>query len=115
MKDDRFDKMMEGVKQGAAYLKGSGRPSRVFEVKVKVPDAKGIRGKLKISQPEFARMLGISVRTLQNWEQKRRVPDGPARVLLALAAAYPEQVREVSRKIVARKGEEKDAASPKGA
>jgi putative transcriptional regulator len=97
--EERFKKMMEGVKQGAAYLKGKAEPSRVFEVTVTVPDAKAIRNKLEISQPEFARMLGISVRTLQNWEQKRRAPEGPARVLLVLAANYPDHVREISRKL----------------
>jgi len=103
MNEDRFKKMMEGVKQGAEYLKGRTKPSRVFEVTVSVPDVKGIRSKLKVSQPEFAEMLGISVRTLQNWEQKRRVPEGPARILLELAAAYPNQVREVSRKIAGQR------------
>jgi putative transcriptional regulator len=47
-------------------------------------------------------MLGISVRTLQNWEQKRRVPEGPARVLLAVAEAYPEDVRSVSQLLAKR-------------
>ena len=40
-------------------------------------------------------MLGISVRTLRNWEQGRRVPEGPARVLLKVAAKHPEAVLEV--------------------
>ncbi|MBM3300350.1 MAG: helix-turn-helix domain-containing protein [Deltaproteobacteria bacterium] len=99
--------MMEGVKQGADYLKGLAKPSGVFKVTALIPDAREIRGNLKVSQPEFAEMLGISVRTLQNWEQKRRVPDGPARVLLALAATYPDQVREVSRKIAEQAPTEK--------
>ena len=103
MNEDRFNRLMEGVKQGAEILKGMRKPSRVFKVTVRVPDVKDIRGKLKLSQPEFAQMLGISVRTLQNWEQKRRVPEGPARVLLELAAAYPKEVREVSRKIAEQK------------
>lgn len=103
MNEDRFNKLMEAVKEGAEILKGMRTPSRVFKVTVRVPDVKDIRGKLKLSQPEFAQMLGISVRTLQNWEQKRRVPEGPARVLLELAAAYPKQVREVSRKIAEQK------------
>lgn len=111
MNEDRFEKMMEGVKQGAAYLKGQQEPSRVFEVTVLIPDAKNIRRKLKVSQPEFARMMGISVRTLQNWEQKRRVPEGPARVLLALAEAYPERVREVSRKLAEERATERANAA----
>lgn len=105
MNEDRFERMMEGVKQGAEILKGVRKPSRVFKVTVLVPDVKDIRDKLKVSQAEFAEMLGISVRTLQNWEQKRRVPEGPARILLELAATYPNQVRRVSRKIAEQRKE----------
>jgi putative transcriptional regulator len=47
-----------------------------------------------LSQGEFARLLGISVDTLQNWEQGRRKPSGAARVLLKVAARHPEAVLE---------------------
>jgi putative transcriptional regulator len=103
MKEEEFDRLMEGVKQGAEYLKGARKGYRIYEVTVPVPDVKNIRKKLKASQSEFAQMLGISVRTVQNWEQKHRVPEGPARVLLEVVAAYPEQVREVSRRVAKRK------------
>jgi putative transcriptional regulator len=53
-----------------------------------------IRARLKLSQGEFARLLGISVDTLQNWEQGRRKPSGAARVLLKVAARHPEAVLE---------------------
>ena len=52
----------------------------------------GIREGFNLTQRQFAAMLGISVRTLQNWEQGRRVPEGPARVLLQVAAKHPEAV-----------------------
>jgi putative transcriptional regulator len=106
MKTERFEKMMEGIKWGAEYLKGKAEPSRKHEVSVKVPDVKGIRGKLKVSQSEFAAMLGISVRTIQNWEQKSRVPEGPARVLLEVAASYPDMIREVSQRMAKQKTEQ---------
>lgn len=99
MNEQDFDRLMQGVKQGAEYLKGTCGPARTCKVTVRVPDIKGIREKLKVSQTEFAQMMGISVRTLQNWEQKRRVPDGPSRILLELAAVYPKEVQAVSRKI----------------
>jgi putative transcriptional regulator len=114
MNEDRFAKMMEGVRQGADYLKGLAKPSRTFEVTVEIPDVRNIRSKLRVSQPEFARMLGISVRTLQNWEQKRRVPEGPARVLLAVAEAYPEEVRSVSQRL-AQQNETKESKKPETA
>jgi putative transcriptional regulator len=103
MNEEDFSRLMEGVKQGAEYLKGLRKPSRVRKVIVSVPDVKNIREKLKVSQAEFAEMLGISVRTLQNWEQNRRVPEGPARILLELAAEYPNQVRKVSRRVAEQK------------
>jgi putative transcriptional regulator len=55
---------------------------------------KEIRRKLEKSQSEFARMIGVSIGTLQNWEQGRRNPVGPARALLKVAAENPEAVRE---------------------
>ena len=87
-------------------MKGLRGPSRVHKVTVRIPDIRGIREKLKVSQSEFAKMIGISVRTLQNWEQKRRVPDRPSRILLELAATYPKQVQKVSRKIAEQEMEE---------
>jgi putative transcriptional regulator len=55
-------------------------------------DVKAVRQRLGKSQAEFARMIGVSVATLQNWEQGRRRPEGPARALLKVAAANPEAV-----------------------
>ena len=58
---------------------------------VELPDdAKTIRAKTGLSQSAFAGVLGVSVRTLQEWEQGRRQPQGPARALLAIASRCPE-------------------------
>jgi DNA-binding XRE family transcriptional regulator len=54
----------------------------------------GVREKLGLSQQEFAAMLGISRRTLENWEQGHREPTGPALVLLKIAAKHPDLVRQ---------------------
>jgi len=53
-----------------------------------------IRKVLSVSQPEFTMMIGVSVRTLQNWEQGRRKPEGPAKALLRVASKNPEAVLE---------------------
>ncbi|HEY6195664.1 MAG TPA: helix-turn-helix domain-containing protein [Candidatus Eisenbacteria bacterium] len=62
-----------------------GRVGRV----VTLPPIAEIRAKVGLSQSEFARLLGVSVRTLQEWEQGRRTPSGPARTLLSIANRNP--------------------------
>ena len=54
------------------------------------------REKSGLSQSEFAELLGVSVRTLQDWEQGRREPSGAAKTLLKVAERYPEILREVA-------------------
>ena len=56
---------------------------------------KVIRSKLKLSQSAFAGLLGVSIRTLQDWEQERRVPQGPAVALLRIAEQHPEIFAEL--------------------
>lgn len=60
-----------------------------------VVDVKKLRRKLHISQAVFAAYFGVSLRTLQDWEQGKRVPRGPARILLWLIQKRPKLVREV--------------------
>jgi putative transcriptional regulator len=63
---------------------------------VNVPAVGAIRRRMGLSQAEFARLLGVSVRTLQEWEQGRRAPSGAARTLLMIAARNPRAVLEVA-------------------
>jgi putative transcriptional regulator len=93
MKDDLFNDLLASVREGGAIRRGEATPSRSFTVDV--PDAKRVREELQLSQGKFAALLGISVSTLQNWEQGRRIPEGPARVLLQVAAKHPEAVWDV--------------------
>lgn len=55
-----------------------------------------VRAKIGLSQPDFARLLGVSVRTLQQWEQGRRQPSGAAKTLLNIAEKRPEVLRELA-------------------
>ncbi len=82
MKNELFSELVESVKEMKAIRKGEAEPSRTFEFPN--PDVKAIREKAGVSQDEFARLIAVSVKTLQNWEQKRRSPTGAARVLLKL-------------------------------
>lgn len=90
MKEQDFDDLIESVRQAGRIRRGEEKASRVTEF---APvDVKATRQRLGKSQAEFARMIGVSVSTLRNWEQGRRRPDGPARALLRVAAANPEAV-----------------------
>jgi putative transcriptional regulator len=61
-----------------------------------VPDIASIRAKTGLSQARFAVLLGVSVRTLQDWEQGRRAPSGAARTLLMVADRNPDALLEVA-------------------
>jgi putative transcriptional regulator len=93
MKDDLFAELVASVKEGGAILRGQAEPSRTFTISPL--DIKAIRESYQLTQEQFAVMLGISVRTLRNWEQGRRVPEGPARILLQVAAKHPKAILDV--------------------
>ncbi|MBF0493352.1 MAG: helix-turn-helix domain-containing protein [Deltaproteobacteria bacterium] len=93
MKKEKFEELLESVRQGGAILKGKRKPSRSFNLKN--PNVKHIRGGLGLSQDQFAQLIGINVGTLRNWEQGRRFPKGPARVLLGIVAVHPDALVDV--------------------
>jgi putative transcriptional regulator len=95
MKKELFEELLESVKQAKAIEKGEFKAARVVRVNAKA-DIVRVRGKLGLSQSKFAAILGISADTLQNWEQGRRSPTGPAKVLLKIAAKHPEILLEVA-------------------
>ena len=90
MKDELFNELVASVQEGGAILRGETDASRIREIED--PDVAAIREEYGLSQAKFAALLGISVRTLQNWEQGRRRPQGPAKVLLRVAARFPKAV-----------------------
>lgn len=117
MNKERFDKLSEALRQAKAVRRGKAAPARVWSVtrdgngklRRRQLDPKAYqqeqrmewentvsvtRSRLQLSQSKFAELLGISVKTLHNWEQGRRKPTGAARVLLRVAARHPEVVLE---------------------
>ena len=78
--------LLESVRQMKA-----GQAARVTEVKLSM--AAEARSHVGLSQAEFAKLLGVSLRTLQDWEQGRREPSGAAKTLLKIAAQNPDAVR----------------------
>jgi putative transcriptional regulator len=94
MKDDLFQELLESVKQGAAIMKDTMQPSRTFEFPE--TEVRSLREQFGLSQDKFAHLVGISVGTLRNWEQGRRKPEGPARVLLQVASLHPEALLDIA-------------------
>ena len=95
MRKELFDELLESVKQGGAIMKGKIKPSRTFTFPES--EVKKIREQYGLSQDKFAILMGISTATLRNWEQGRRKPEGPARVLLQVAAKHPNALLDLAR------------------
>ncbi|MFN4028643.1 MAG: NadS family protein [Acidovorax temperans] len=83
-----FEDLVGSLQEARAISKGKAAPSRRFVVTA--PDAKAVREQIGLSQSEFARLMRVSVKTLQNWEQHRRNPTGPAAALLKIMSSAPD-------------------------
>lgn len=90
MKKENFVRLVQSLEQAVKIHRGEAKPARQFVVRSE--DVRAIRAKFHKSQAEFAHMIGVSLNTLQKWEQGRRRPDGPARALLLVAARSPRTV-----------------------
>jgi putative transcriptional regulator len=87
MDDTMFADLLQSVRGAGKVLRGEA----VSGVKVTEPlDIKALRETAHVSQTEFALLIGVSKRTLENWEQRRTTPSGPARALLKIVSADPK-------------------------
>ncbi len=93
MNEKDFELLVESVKEGGSILRKEKEPSRKFVFSPS--DIKDIRKKAHTTQTEFADMIGVSVGTLRNWEQGRRVPNGPALALLKIASVIPQHIKDI--------------------
>lgn len=98
----RFDELLANVRQASARAGSARRTSRPDEINALT--VKRLRGWTRLSQPEFARLLGVELGTLRNWEQGRREPTGPARALLRAICNDPEHVLRALRRRGTRRG-----------
>jgi len=81
--------ILDGLREIKSFKSGDG--GKLVTRKLKDPSsAKVIREKLALSQDAFASLMGVSIRTVQDWEQGRREPQGPAKSLLRVAEQHPE-------------------------
>lgn len=95
MNDEMFNELLESVQEMDEIVKGKKQASRSFEYPD--PEVKAIRDRLGVSQEKFAIILGVSKRTVENWEQGRRHPTGAARSLLRIVEADPEHAMRALR------------------
>lgn len=89
--------ILRGLKQALAFVDGSGGPSKYV---VHIPpeiDVRAIRGRLGMTQRQFADRFGFNINALRHWEQGRRVPDGPARAYLMVIDREPHAVQKALR------------------
>ena len=94
----RASQLIEGLQEAIAHARGEA-PEGVHEAVI-VPrevDVKAIREHLALSQAQFAMRYGFSVSSVRNWEQRRRRPEGAARLLLKLIERKPETVEAILR------------------
>ena len=89
-----FERLISSAKEAKEIMAGQKEPSRKFFIEE--PNPKDIRAKLSLTQEKFAALMNISVHTLRNWEQGRRHPEGPARVLLNVVNNHPEVLMEMA-------------------
>ena len=92
MKKAMFDELLKSVEEMDAIAEGARKPARKLEFPD--PEVRAIREKTGLSQARFAMLIGVSKRTLENWEQGRRHPTGPAKALLRILDADPQHAVE---------------------
>jgi putative transcriptional regulator len=90
MNKEQFNELLSSVQEAGKIMRGEHQASRSYEFEE--PNVKAIRECIGFSQSKFASLIGVSMRTIQNWEQGHRHPTGPAKVLLRLVKADPESV-----------------------
>ena len=92
------DSIRRGLEEAVAYAEGTADVSRYGVHNPQDMDVKAIRSKLRMTQEEFAGRFGFSIKTLRHWEQKQRVPEGPARAYLLVIERDPKAVQKALRK-----------------
>lgn len=90
MRDEDFAELVKSIEEMKAIRRGELPPGRVTEFPD--PDVAKLRRDMELTQEQLAALLGISTRTVQDWEQGRRSPRGPARALLRVAEHSPRTV-----------------------
>lgn len=100
MSNNEFTEIMSGLQEAIQHA-GGDKKATEHRVEVPVVDVRKVRDSLGLTQEAFAAAFGVSVGTVRNWEQLRRIPRGPARMLLQVIAREPEAVKRVLEDVAA--------------
>lgn len=95
MDRELFDDLKASIKEAGRIMKGEASASRRYVVSG--PDVKALRKTSGLSQVEFAHLIRVSIKTLQNWEQSRRRPTGPAAALIRVFECAPQETMQALR------------------
>ena len=91
MDKQHFDQLVKGVREMKRHMAGK-RVHGVRTTELSAPDVRTICEAARISQSQFAKLIGVNLRTLQNWEQQRTQPTGPAKAPLKIVASNPKAI-----------------------
>jgi len=91
MEDELFQELCDSVVEAGKILRKE-KKAASDSIHFIAKDIQNLRKRFKLSQSKFAQILGVKITTLQNWEQGRRKPNGPSRVLLQVFSKHPEAV-----------------------
>jgi len=93
MDKENFEQLVKSIKDMKRHIAGK-RVRGIRVTRIETTDVLAIRKAANLSQPRFAKLIGVNLRTLQNWEQGRTKPTGPARALLKIVASNPKSAIE---------------------
>jgi putative transcriptional regulator len=91
MDKQHFEQLVKGVSEMKRHMAGK-NVRGVKTTALSEPDVRTIREAAKISQSQFAKLIGVNLRTLQNWKQQRTHPTGPAKALLKIVVSNPKAI-----------------------
>lgn len=94
-----FESLKAGLEDAIAFAEGDETKAVLHHIELPAPDVSAIRKKTGLTQKQFAASINVKIATLQQWEQKRRSPKGPTKVLLTVIDKNPNIVQDTLKAI----------------
>lgn len=94
-----FESLKAGLEDAIAFAEGDDTKAVIHHINLPAPNVSAIRKKTGLTQKQFAASINVKIGTLQQWEQERRVPKGPTKVLLTVIDKNPNIVQETLKSL----------------